>query len=135
MTLFDSSMRTAMIDVNGSAAPGTTIRFLAFCNDADTGLFHKGHLVGHSLFSCTSLTKVDCAGLTQIVQIGDGWLCGCTSLTALDCTGLTQLATVGKDWLYGCTSLTAVDCTELTHLPLVGGSLLRGCTSSTALAR
>ena len=32
-------------------------------------------------------------GLTQLATVGDDWLAHCTSLTAVDCTGLTQLST------------------------------------------
>ena len=122
MTLIDVTMP----DV-GAVALMNAARLIAFSNDAEIEALTRRDRVVMAVsalsrpHACTSLTALDCTGLTQVTTAGDHWLTGCTSLTALDCAGLSQLVTVGHCWLHDCASLTALDCTGLTQLTTVGG--------------
>ena len=103
---------SSMADVASEAsAPAGSL--LTFSNDAELESLRRDQFtstVSHWLSGCTSLTAMDCTGLSQVTTVGAHWLSRCIRLTALDCTGLTQLATLGDWWLFGCAMLTALGC-------------------------
>ena len=47
-------------------------------------------------------------GLSQLQEVGRGWLVGCTALESVDFGGLNQLQSVDRLWLARCKSLTTV---------------------------
>jgi len=67
------------------------------------------------------------ATMSNVQEVGDGFLSGCSSLKEVDLSPLSNVQKVGHRFLGGCSSLTEVDLSHLSDVQEVGDCFLEGC--------
>jgi len=69
------------------------------------------------------------ATLSNLQEVGDGFLSQCHSLQEVDLGPLSNAQEVGDRFLHGCLSLKEVNLGPLSNARAVGGGFLSGCSS------
>jgi len=81
------------------------------------------------LYNCSSLKEVDLSPLCNVQKVGDEFLYGCLSLKEVNLRPLSNVLEVGNRFLYNCSSLKEVELNPLCNVQKVGNSFLDGCSS------